>query len=271
MHAIRCQLQAFADFVHCSLCSSQPCYNDVVDPPSGGYGEDEFSQADWGASLSSILTAHSSASGKGSVAGGTINSFVDETWRASSGVGGCSSPIPYPLPGFDASQCSWKAHVQCPSLNLWHHSLCGFWTPATFDQYTNVAWFGMLRPAPQAGDVDRLTPRLLYGKLQEQWSGVGSNWAWIGLMVLTLAVAAAATFHTRNQFQKRRQQVLELETRAASASLSGRSPLGVISPSPAATTSSPADPSRSARAVERRARHPARPPRPTAVRTCRRY
>lgn len=219
----------------CGKGFDTPCYNDALDSPHGGYGEDEDSHAEWGAALAEILTAHSSAKGRGAVAGGTINSWVDEAWRCTSGVGGCGGPVPYPLPGFDESQCSWKAHVGCPQMNLWRKSLCGYWTPATFDHYSNQGWYGLMRPSPRWGDVDQLTPRLLYGKLQEHWGpGTGGgrvkgNWAWIVLLAVSMTVAAAITMHVQAQFRKRSAQVAELESKSSAlASATGRSPqLGV--------------------------------------------
>jgi len=64
-------------------CGFQPCYNDVLETPHGGFGEDEDSQADWGLSLATLLTDHSSAHERGAVAGGTINSWIDEAWKVS--------------------------------------------------------------------------------------------------------------------------------------------------------------------------------------------
>jgi hypothetical protein len=85
----------------CGYSDDAVCYNDVLSSPHDGDGEDEDSQAEWGASLSRILLDHSSASSSGAVAGGAINSYIDESWRGTFGVGGCSGPVPYPLPGFD--------------------------------------------------------------------------------------------------------------------------------------------------------------------------
>lgn len=163
------------------------------------------------------------------MAGGTINAYIDEAWRCSSGVGGCSGPIPYPLAGFDASQCSWKAHVQCPMLNLWRPSLCGYWTPATFDQYANVGWFGLLKPSKREGDIDHLTPRLLYGRLQEQWSGVTHAWGWLWLLLASLIIGGVCTYVVLSEHRKRAAQVRELEARtsAIGSARSTRSPLGV--------------------------------------------
>lgn len=201
----------------CGKGYDSPCYNDVLETPHGGFGEDEDSQAEWGISLASILTEHSSAHGRGAVAGGTINSWIDEAWKCSQGVGGCYGPVPYPLPGFDASQCSWKAHVSCPQRNLWRPSLCGYWTPATFDHYSNQGWYGLLKPIPQWGDVDRLRPRLLYGKLQEHWGSlrasgrVRGNLPWLFLLAVSLAVGTLLTMHFQQQFRRRSAQVAELE------------------------------------------------------------
>lgn len=219
-------------FSSSSSPQSQPCYNDALDSSHGGFGEDEDSQAEWGLSLASILSDHSSASGSGLavILGGTINSYIDEAWKCSTGVGGCSGPVPYPLPGFDPSQCSWKAHVQCPQMNLWRKSLCGFYTPATYDSYSNQGWYGLLRVSPQAGDVDKLTPRLIYGRLQQLWSPSQQHaWVWVLMLALALFVAVGLTVRTQTEFIKRRAQVTEIEARSsAKNSARGRSPLGVF-------------------------------------------
>lgn len=229
--------------LYLSSAFTQPCYNDVQDSPHGGYGEDEDSQADWGASLASILSKHSSAEGKGAVAGGTINSWVDEAWKASTGVAGCGGPVPYPLPGFDPSQCAWKAHVQCPMLNLWRPSLCGFWTPATFDGYSNQGWYGLMRPSPQAGDVDRLTPRLLYGRLQQQWNPHARAWGWLLLLGLSFAAALLLTQRTFADWKRRSAQVRDLELRSAASASSSASSSAFghgRSPNPPSAANSPA-------------------------------
>jgi hypothetical protein len=156
-------------------------------------------------------------------------------------VGGCYGPVPYPLPGFDPSQCSWKAHVSCPQNNLWRPSLCGYWTPATFDHYSNQGWYGLLKPQAVFGDVDRLRPRLLYGKLQEHWGSsrasgrVRGNIAWMLLLCVSLGVAGLLTLHYQRQFLRRSAQVADLEGiggksggglgGGSSGAATGRSPL----------------------------------------------
>jgi len=214
----------------CGKGNETPCYNDVLDSPQGGYGEDEDSQASWVMSLTQILADHSSAAGLGAVAGGLINSWVDESWKCTSGVVGCGGPIPYPLPGFDPSLCGWKAHVNCPQLNLWRPSLCGFWTPATFDQYSNQAWYGIVKPTPQRGDVDHLTPRLVYGKLQQTWNRSQDSWIWMTTMIISALIVAAITSYTQHRYNKRLKQVSELEMRSVGGGPSAsslRSPLSI--------------------------------------------
>lgn len=117
-------------------------------------------------------------------------------------------------------------------MNLWRKSLCGYWTPATFDKYANVGWFGLLRPEAHQGDIDRLTPRLLYGRLQDLWLEDRSEWSWIILFLVSLTVATFLTYHTRTEWLKRSAQVRELESRASVLSSASRQRVGVNPSSP---------------------------------------
>jgi len=122
--------------------------------------------------------------------------------------------------------------------------LCGYWTPATFDHYSNQGWYGLLKPQAVFGDVDRLRPRLLYGKLQEHWGSsrasgrVRGNIAWMLLLCVSLGVAGLLTLHYQRQFLRRSAQVADLEG-LGGGSKSGGGLGGGSSSSNAATGRSP--------------------------------
>ena len=151
--------------------------------------------------LTELLNNHSSAAGLGPVAGGCIYEWLDEYWRSTTGVTGCFGPIPYGQPGFNPTQCDWKAHVDCPESDLWYHSLCGYQS-ASFDHYTNAAWFGLVKVFPHPGrDMDIIVPRVAYDRLKRIWGEDRGprGWLWVLLVlaVLGISLCVAAALHVR--------------------------------------------------------------------------
>jgi hypothetical protein len=167
---------------------------------------------------------------------------VDESWRCTMAniVSSCWGPVPYPLPGFDQKQCGWKSHPNCPYLNLWKKSLCGFWVPdyITYDSYVNVGWFGIMKPIPQNGQVDRLIPRLIYGKLQLLWKEPITDHffipIWFEPFMIALCVIFILSFClyiTRSDFLRNNIliQKFTYSTSAASAMASPKTTYGSLS------------------------------------------
>lgn len=191
----------------CGDQTTSPCYNFAHNPPSG-YGEDEPTQAEWLISQAQILYDNSSVTDPeyGVVAGAIVYEWLDEYWRSTTGVTGCYGPIPYGQPGFDKSLCDWKAHVDCPESDLWYHSLCGY-PSSSFDHYTNVAWFGLVKVSTNPGaDMDLIVPRQAYDRLKELW-GEPKGYMWLYLIVIALGVAAALSWYLYERWLRRLTQL----------------------------------------------------------------
>ena len=151
--------------------------------------------------LTELLNNHSSARKLGPVAGGCVYEWLDEYWRSTTGVTGCYGPISYGQPGFNPQQCDWKAHVDCPESDLWYHSLCGYQS-ASFDHYTNTAWFGLVQVFPHPGrDMDIVVPRIAYDRLKRIWGEErgprGYVWIFLVLAVLSAALAVGGLLYVR--------------------------------------------------------------------------
>lgn len=157
--------------------------------------------------LTSLLLNHSSADSSGAVAGGCLYEWLDENWHQTVGVTGCYGPIPYGSPGFDPSQCDWKAHVDCPESDLWYHALCGYQS-AAFDHYTNTAWFGLMKVYPHpGGDMDIIVPRLAYNRIKALYGGEEMNhgllWLWLTLFLFFIATITSTLLYIQWQHRCR--------------------------------------------------------------------
>lgn len=117
--------------------------------------------------------------------------WVDEWWKTAVSVARCWSWQPYGTPGFDAGQCQYKAHVDCPNkgisprtyasrrgngmiiyveIDITQPSLCGFWMDYPYDKYVNEGYWGIMRPSRSSdGSPDVLVPRAVYTSLQALW------------------------------------------------------------------------------------------------------
>lgn len=148
-----------------------PCYNTLEDGETSsgaGFGEDEISQAAWTSGLASIMLKYW---GKG-VLGGFAMSWVDEYWKNSDVVAGCTKRILNGKPTI--GECDFKAHIDCPHEDPWKNALCGHFFPNTFDSYVNEGWFGINRPkfTGRAGH-DSLIPRKVFYDLAKVYGGSG--------------------------------------------------------------------------------------------------
>lgn len=158
----------------CGFSKDSVCYNLPTED-----GEAQGVHAAWGAKLSLELLSQSSAEGKGSVAGGCIMAWADEQWKTAVNVKGCQGPR-WPSPGFDPSQCEYKAHAGCPNQDLSKPALCGYPLAAPFDGYVNEGYWGIVHmlPSRTLGAIDVVRPKLLYAELRRVWLQ-SPGWVWV--------------------------------------------------------------------------------------------
>lgn len=191
----------------CGKTADTLCYNTAANP-ADGFGQDEATHAEWNSNLAHLLLNHSSEQKLGSVAGGFVMAWVDEQWKTSLNVKGCSGMVKWPDVGFDSTTCDFKAHADCPSQNISIPHLCGYPLGSPFDGYVNEGYFGIMTPSLPtgrgvvAGAVDHLRPKLLYGSLRTLWAApVPQTWLWItsGVLLFSLGLCVAAYFYWRRE------------------------------------------------------------------------
>jgi hypothetical protein len=192
----------------CGDSSTSPCYN-THESPDAGAGEDQQAQAEWISALITSAQNYSSLAKNGPLAGIVLFEWTDEWWKSSVAVRGCYGPVPYGKPGFEPGQCEYKAHADCPFKDLWWQSLCGFPTPATFDHYANVAWFGIMKIQAQAGDIDRVVPRLAYRAIQALWKEQ-SNMYWLYILIACLGLCIIILMWIYRKWQRRLEELQDL-------------------------------------------------------------
>mmetsp|Transcript_22032 Transcript_22032/g.42772 ORF Transcript_22032/g.42772 Transcript_22032/m.42772 type:complete len:591 (-) Transcript_22032:63-1835(-) len=167
----------------CGICTKKhcptPCYNTPTNETKG-YGEDQKTHAEWVAALSGRLYS-TWQNGKG-VLGGFVMAWIDEAWKTTTHfpTNICADNTKkakkggwkyhYPHKKFDPKTCDFKAHVECPNLNIWKPSLCGQFMPAFPDHYLNEGFFGINKVKGVDGtDVNELEQKLVYVVLQDMW------------------------------------------------------------------------------------------------------
>lgn len=195
----------------CGICTEQrcetPCYNSFSNE-SKGFGEDEMTQAEWLSELAgTLLRSHDQGGG---VVGGFAMAWTDEAWKTTTHypTSICSDnalksknggwEFHYPHKKFRPETCGFKAHVDCPNLDIWRPSLCGQYLPAFPDHYLNEGFFGINRVVGVEGtSVNQLEQRIAYLELQRLWvpksePAVDPRTAWIATAALTLAVVVSS-------------------------------------------------------------------------------
>jgi hypothetical protein len=146
--------------------------------------------------------------------GGFIMSWVDEYWKNAVAVQGC--PVLYGQPGFSASTCQWKAHVDCPHSDAASNSLCGYWLSTTFDNYVNEGWYGLHRVEKGSGGaVDTIHPRDVFFVVQKLYGGsfydatlnplYRQPWFIASITLFLLAVVPLALFEFRLVMSQKQQ------------------------------------------------------------------
>lgn len=211
----------------CGSSFETPCYNTAKNQAGGSY-EDEETHAQWNQRLTKILLEFSSAENKGPVAGGCIMAWIDEWWKTTWHVQGCTSPNPYPSPEFDPSTCEYKAHVDCPNRDIRRQSLCGYPLASAFDGYVNEGYFGIMGVFPRReGQMDGLRQKLLYFYLRDVWVPQTSNtWLWMIFCVMLLSISTLVVLVSvqvsgmvRGKLSERVQQSTKQKHRTASDAL----------------------------------------------------
>mmetsp|Transcript_875 Transcript_875/g.1184 ORF Transcript_875/g.1184 Transcript_875/m.1184 type:complete len:611 (-) Transcript_875:166-1998(-) len=207
----------------CGICNKKhcptPCYNSPTNETKG-YGEDQRTHAQWVAGLAGLL-AEAWAEGRG-ILGGFVMAWIDEAWKTTTHfpTNICADNTKkakkggwkyhYPHSKFDPKTCDFKAHVECPNLNIWKPSLCGQFMPAFPDHYLNEGFFGINKVSGIDGtNVNQLEPRLLYVVLQDMWLPLAEpimEWHQAATVVLMTASGAAvvlAIWAIQRQFHAR--------------------------------------------------------------------
>jgi hypothetical protein len=103
---------------------------------------------------------------------GSVMAWSDEYWKTQISVKGCNPT--WGNPNFNAGNCEWKAHADCPNPDINYNSLCGYWLPATSDGYVNEGWFGINRIQKNLSNpgVDLVSPRSVYFHFRKQFAQV---------------------------------------------------------------------------------------------------
>eukprot|EP00471_Norrisiella_sphaerica_P001695 CAMPEP_0184486358 /NCGR_PEP_ID=MMETSP0113_2-20130426/7850_1 /TAXON_ID=91329 /ORGANISM="Norrisiella sphaerica, Strain BC52" /LENGTH=589 /DNA_ID=CAMNT_0026868187 /DNA_START=125 /DNA_END=1891 /DNA_ORIENTATION=- len=192
----------------CGICTKEhcptPCYNTPTNETKG-YGEDQKTHAIWVAALTGRLY-QGYKEGLG-VMGGYVMAWIDEAWKTTTHFptnicadntkkkknGGWKYHFPHKK--FDPKTCDFKAHVECPNLNIWKPSLCGQYMPAFPDHYLNEGFFGINTVYGVDGtNVNGIEPRLVYAVLQDMWlAKIDPILAWHTAATATFMTAAVST------------------------------------------------------------------------------
>mmetsp|Transcript_32613 Transcript_32613/g.45536 ORF Transcript_32613/g.45536 Transcript_32613/m.45536 type:complete len:636 (+) Transcript_32613:130-2037(+) len=192
----------------CGICTKKhcptPCYNSPGNETKG-YGEDQKTHAIWVAALAGRLyQAYHEGAG---ALGGYVMAWIDEAWKTTTKfpTNICADNTKkkknggwkyhYPHKKFDPKTCDFKAHVECPNLNIWKPSLCGQYMPAFPDHYLNEGFFGINTVyGVENTNVNGIEPRLVYAVLQDMWlPKIAPIIGWHKAAMATLMTASIAT------------------------------------------------------------------------------